>query len=220
MKSSFQRGKKNGFYSSEIVHPTQHTNKQNTTWTVEVGHSVQPLCFEPRPVQAPTVCPVTGHISGTLIPAFLEETMTKTSPPMTLLLSLRLPGLLHSLHPLSKPLSLPSPPHARTHTHSHAVHAERPGCSHCLAGYLLSQHLVGEGGISEPPSRLRNASSCLTLPPRTLPVLFSAHCGQAPHVTRTGGAGGGAGGLSASVRARRLASTLACSGMNGGRGGS
>lgn len=140
-----------------------------------MGLPARPRWLEPR----------LHGVSGTLIPAIQGGGVTKTSPLMTLVLSLWLPGLLYSLRPLSKPLSLPSPPH--THACTHAVLAERPGCSHCLPGYLLTQHLVGDAGISQPPRRLRNAPSCLTLPAQTLPVLFSAHCGQAPRVSGTQG---------------------------------
>lgn len=111
------------------------------------------------------------------------------SLPLTaLLLSLLLPVPL-PLHPPIPSLSLP-PPHCLagftdtdTHTHIHTlVHMERSGCCHCLPGYLLSQHLVGEEGLACLLTALRMLST-LSLSRFTLPVLLSSRCGQAPYVT-------------------------------------
>lgn len=58
---------------------------------------------------------------------------------------------------------------------------EEPGCCHCLPGYLLSQHLVGEEGLARLLTALRMLST-LWLSRATLPVLFSSSRGQAPYV--------------------------------------
>ena len=131
----------------------------------------------------------------------------------SLLLSVPLP--LPPSQPVTQPAtsSLLSNLHTHTHTHTHTwVLMERPGSCHCLPGYLLSRHLVGERGLACLLTALRMLFT-LWLSPATLPVLFSARCGQAPYVGLNEAYPRGAG-----LHAALFSSTLACVGMNEGGG--
>ena len=140
-------------------------------------------------------------------------------PPSHSLLSSLLLSVPLPCHPVSQSLSRPPPlclaaftqTHTDRHTHTWVL-MERPGSCHCLPGYLLSRHLVGEKGLACLLTALRMLFT-LWLSPATLTVLFSARCGQAPYVGLNEAYPWGAG-----LHAALFSSTLACVGMNEGGG--